>query len=125
MPSNNEGAIYSNQFFAGQVDGSARSASVVVPLVLSLLSVKSVIDVGCGVGPWAAAFLANGVSDVWGVDGDYVDRSQLRLPLDRFLTRDLTKSLHFDRTFELAICLEVAEHLPASRAAGLVADLCT
>jgi SAM-dependent methyltransferase len=120
---NNEAAIYSSEFFAGQVDGSSRSAAVVVPMVLSLVPVKSVIDVGCGVGPWAASFLANGVPDVWGVDGDYVDRSQLRIPPDRFLARDLTKPLNFDRHFELAVCLEVAEHLPPSRAAGLVADL--
>lgn len=116
-------AVYSHEFFAGQVDGSARSAAVVVPLVLSLLPVKSVVDVGCGVGPWAAEFLARGVPDVWGIDGDYVDSSQLRIPSERFLARDLTKPLRFDRTFDLASCLEVAEHLPESRAAGLVADL--
>jgi hypothetical protein len=92
--------IYSSEFFAGQVDGSARSAAVVVPLVLSLLTVRSV-----------------------GVDGDYVDRSQLRIPDDRFLVHDLTKSLVLDRTFDLAVCLEVAEHLPVSRADSFVADL--
>jgi len=118
-------AVYSREFFARQVDGSASSAAVVVPLVLSLLPAKSVVDVGCGVGPWAAEFLANGVPDVWGVDGDYVNRSQLRIPPDRFLARDLTKSLRLDRTFDLAVCLEVAEHLPESRAEGLVTDLTT
>ena len=123
MLTKNAGAVYSREFYAGQVNGSARSAAVVVPLVLSLLPVKSVVDVGCGVGPWAAEFLANGVPEVWGIDGDYVDRSQLRIPPDRFSARDLTKSLQFDRTFDLAVCLEVGEHLPASRASGLVVDL--
>jgi SAM-dependent methyltransferase len=116
-------AFYTSEYFEGHFDGAGPSAAVVVPLVLSLVSVKAVIDVGCGVGPWAAEFLARGVPDVWGVDGDYVDRSLLRIPLDRFVARDLTKPFQFDRVFDLAVCLEVAEHLPESRAGGLVADL--
>lgn len=118
MFTENAGVIYSTQFLAGQVDGSVSSAAVVVPLVLSFLPVKSVVDVGCGVGPWAAEFLANGVPEVLGVDGDYGDCSSLRIPPDRFLARDLTKSLQIDSTFELAVCLEVAAHLPESRAGG-------
>lgn len=118
-------ALYSSEFFAGQMDGSARSAWIVVPLVLSLVSVKSVIDVGCGVGPWAKAFLDYGIEDTWGVDGNYVKRSELQIPTDRFLPRDLTKTLRLERGFDLAVCLEVAEHLPESRAIGLVSDLTT
>lgn len=123
FPNQKPGTIYTPDFFAGQVGRSASSASVVVPMVLSLVSVKSVVDVGCGVAPWAAEFLANGVPEVLGVDGDYVNRLQLRIPAERFLAQDLTKPLTLDRRFDLAVCLEVAEHLPESRAAGLVADL--
>lgn len=123
MASANLDRVYSRQFFDRQVDGSASSARVVVPIVLSLLSVRSVVDVGCGVGPWAAEFVAQGIEDVWGVDGDYVERSQLRIPSERFLPRDLSQPIRFDRTFDLAISLEVAEHLPESRARSLVADL--
>jgi len=79
------GSIYSHEFFAGQMDGSRRSAAIVVPLVLSLMHVDSVIDVGCGVGPWANEFLANGITDVWGVDGDYVSREQLQIPSSHYL----------------------------------------
>jgi SAM-dependent methyltransferase len=119
----NTGPIYSREFQDEQLGGSSRSASVIVPLLLSLLPVRSVIDVGCGLGAWAAEFLAHGVPDVWGVDGDYVERSQLRIPSDRFWARDLKQPIRLDRTFDLALCLEVAEHLPESRAASLVVDL--
>ena len=123
MPVVNATEVYSREFFARHADRSARSAGVVVPLVLSLFPVRSVVDVGCGVGPWAAEFLSQGVEDVWGIDGEYVDLSRLRIPPGRFLARDLTQLLQLDRTFDLAVCLEVAEHLPKSRASGLVADL--
>jgi len=115
--------VYRTDFFASFVDGAARSASVVVPFVLSLFPINSVVDVGCGVGPWAAEFLARNVPEVWGVDGDYVDQSHLRIPADRFLAHDLGEPLQLGRSFDLAVCLEVAEHLPESRARGLVSDL--
>ena len=115
--------IYSREFFDGQIAGSARSAEVIVPLVLSLTPIRSVVDVGCGVGPWAAEFLRRGVPDAWGIDGEHVDRSQLRIPVDRFLGRDLADATRLNRTFDLAVCLEVAEHLPPCRAHGLVSDL--
>jgi SAM-dependent methyltransferase len=75
------------------------------------------------VATWAAEFLANGVPEVWGIDGDYVDHSKLRIPLSRFMACDLTESIPMNRTFDLAVCLEVAEHLPESRADGFVANL--
>ncbi|HWG18521.1 MAG TPA: hypothetical protein VN678_11700 [Acidobacteriaceae bacterium] len=114
---------YTTTFYEHQSGGSASSAAVVVKVLLSILPVRSVADVGCGVAPWAAEFIAQGVPDVWGIDGDYVDRSQLRIPPDRFLARDLSRPVNLGRAFDLAVCLEVGEHLANSRARGLVADL--
>jgi hypothetical protein len=67
--------------------------------------------------------LKRGVTDVLGIDGDYVSRERLQIPLDCFQAMDLDKPLAIERRFDLAICLEVAEHLPATRAEGLVEDL--
>jgi SAM-dependent methyltransferase len=117
------GALYSQEFYANQADGSSQSASVVVPIFLSLHPIKSIVDVGCGVGTWVREFQRCGVSDAIGIDGDYVRRSQLRISPENFVAHDLCTPLKLDRRFDAAVCLEVGEHLPERRAEGLVADL--
>jgi SAM-dependent methyltransferase len=107
---------YTAEFFAAHRDGARRSAGVVVPLVLQLVPARSVIDVGCGQGTWLSVFAEHGAVDVFGVDGAYVDRDRLEIPRDRFQPHDLTRPLDIDRTFDLAVSLEVAEHLLADAA---------
>lgn len=115
---------YDRSFYERQRDGSAASAQVVVPLVVDLIGVPgSVVDVGCGAGGWLAAFAAAGVADIAGFDGGAVPPDMLLIPAERFAKADLAVPLRLDRRFDLACSLEVAEHLPAERAAGFVADL--
>ncbi len=45
------------------------------------------------------------------------------IPAQDFLARDLTRPLEIDRRFDLAMSMEVAEHLPEARSASFVADL--
>lgn len=115
--------LYDSSFYAAQANESLRSAQKVAPLVLELLDVRSVVDVGGGVGPWVRAFLDLGVERGLCVDGDYVDRSALLVPGDRFLARDLTRPLGLEERFDLAISVEVAEHLPPSTAPAFVGEL--
>jgi SAM-dependent methyltransferase len=114
---------YSADFFAAHRDGVRRSARVIVPVVLGLVPARSVVDVGCGQGTWLAVFAEHGTTDAWGVDGEYVDRDRLEIPAARFRGHDLTRPLPVDRTFDLAVSLEVAEHLPAAAADGFVETL--
>jgi 2-polyprenyl-3-methyl-5-hydroxy-6-metoxy-1,4-benzoquinol methylase len=57
------------------------------------------------------------------VDGPYIDRTLLEIPRERFLPFDLTKPLELDRTFDLVVSLEVAEHLPWACAETFVRSL--
>ena len=116
-------ANYSLEYFARINDGSRNSADVVVPLVTRLVQPTSVIDVGCGTGQWLAAFKRHGVSDVLGVDGPYVERKQLEIGQQEFLPHDLEQPLWIDREFDLALSLEVAEHLSDSIAEQFVETL--
>lgn len=109
--------------FYSQASGASRSAEVIVPILLSRTKVRSAVDVGCGTGSWLATLQANGVEDVLGIEGEWVQAAPLRIAPERLLLHDLTRPVPIHRRFDLAICLEVAEHLPPTRATSLVEDL--
>jgi len=116
-------SLYNPQFYEAHQGGARQSARRIIPLVLNWVQASSVVDLGCGTGSWLAVVRDCGIDDIIGVDGDYVDQSQLEIPQATFLPRDLTSPLDLGRTFDLAISLEVAEHLPAECAATFVASL--
>ena len=118
---------YTEDYYAarrlGDIRPSASSARVIVPLVLELVQPKSVIDVGCGTGEWLLVFEEHGVEDVWGVDGGWVSKEMLEIVEERFVPLDLEQPFHMDRTFDLVVSLEVAEHLPEECANTFVDSL--
>lgn len=104
--------------------GSDASAAVVVPLVADLLGgVRSVVDYGCGTGEWLAQWRQVGADRVAGVDGSYVDRDLLKI--EEFHPADLAAQHDplVGERFDLAMSVEVAEHLPADCADWLAATL--
>src|ERR1019366_5767049 len=112
--------FYAEEIYADN-DRSIRSARVVVPMVVELMHPSSVLDVGCGRGNWLSTFIAQGVENVVGLDGDYIKPSKLLFPADRFRPTDLSGKFEIPAgRFDLAICLEVAEHLPARNSRHLV-----
>jgi SAM-dependent methyltransferase len=114
---------YGGPFFDDIQAGARRSADAVVPIVLRILDVGSVADLGCGTGSWLASFLRHGIDDVRGFDGDWVDPGRLEIPREAFTAHDLAQPLRVGRTYDLALSLEVAEHLPPAAAETLVESL--
>ena len=114
---------YSAEFFDQQSGGSRRSAQRIVPLVMELVRPRSVVDIGCGVGTWLSVFREHGVSRVLGIDGDYVDRRMLQIPAESFRAADLSLPLVLNERFDLAISMEVGEHLPPDAGRTLVQTL--
>ncbi len=114
---------HAESFFTSVSDGSRGSAESVVPVIIELIKPKSIVDLGCGVGAWLAVFRECGIDDVLGIDGEYVDRSMLQIDDQHFLAFDLRRPLQLNRKFDLALCLEVAEHLPPDCARTLVNSL--
>lgn len=114
---------YNPDWFTKQKIGATTSAEVIVPMVMALLAPKSVVDIGCGVGAWLSIFLKNGVNDVLGIDGEWVRPEQLLIPLKNFKSVDINKPFNVGKRADLAVSLEVGEHLSEESSESLVQNL--
>lgn len=116
---------YDDEFYRGRDTATRRAAERVLPLVLARLgAVRSAVDLGCGVGTWLSVLQEkHGVERVQGYDGPWVDTRLLAIPASNFKAIDLKQPIKSDPRFDLAISLEVAEHLPPANALGFVRTL--
>jgi SAM-dependent methyltransferase len=114
---------YTTSFYATYLEESRQSARSLLPHILRMFAPSSVVDVGCGVGTWLSVFREFGVRKILGVDGAYIDLSQLLIDRDIFRTHDLSQPLRLGQTFDLAVSLEVAEHISSERAQTFVDSL--
>jgi len=113
---------YGADFYRYLSSFAERAARVVVPRLTAVLPVRSVVDFGCGQGAWLSVWRSMGASIV-GVDGPYVDPSQLLIDAAAFHPADLAKPIDLGRRFDLVQSLEVAEHLPATKAEQFIETL--
>jgi len=124
---NSVSAFYTDTFYEEQSSGSLRSARAILGGVFRLAPIKTVLDIGCGVGAWPRAALDLGAERVVGVDGDYVNREQLMIDRADFRPRDLGQKLDLEAEdptrFDLVMSLEVAEHISADHAETFVSNL--
>ena len=73
---------------------------------------SSVVDYGCGVGWFLYYFKKTGIDDVMGVEPNQEVVSVLDVSIkDDIKFLDLTTPLYFDRVFDIAMNIEVAEHI--------------
>ncbi len=112
---------YRKSFYRGLGGPGAEAAREVLPFIIEHVKPKSVVDVGCGPGDWLSTCGTLGISDVQGMD--FHSGAVLNIPRTQYEVVDLTKPFHVPRTFDLAISLEVGEHLPAECAEGFVKSI--
>ncbi|MDA8430851.1 MAG: methyltransferase domain-containing protein [Geobacteraceae bacterium] len=109
---NMDDSIHGQDFYNSQIIGSLQSAQVYLYHLFSIWGVPgSVADLGCGRGAWLATCRDLGVKRVVGFDGDWNSPGDMLDPNIEFHSANLEKPLPPTGTFDLAISLEVAEHL--------------
>ena len=101
------------------------SPNQIVPEIIKLLAPKSVVDVGCGIGTFLNVFKKNHVQDVLGIDGSWVNRDLLHKHIseEEFKECNLEEPIQLEKKYDLALSLEVAEHLSEKSAKAFVKSL--
>jgi hypothetical protein len=110
-------------FYARQSTGSEHSAREVLRVLFGFYRPASIVDFGCGVGTWLKAGHELGVGALAGYEGPWVRKEELLLSDIRFVNANVAEPIQTER-FDLALCIDVAEHIPAGGAKTLIGNLC-
>ncbi len=107
-------------------DYNTDSCEIIAPYIMDLLNPKSIVDIGCALGQWLYVFKKLGVKKVLGIDGPHVP-CERRYIKEEFFEYDLNncETFKYNQKFDLALCLEVAEHLIDNKAEKFVDMICS
>ena len=112
---------YNQAFYKNRHKQTEYSARTVLGIAKSYLPpINSAIDFGCGVGTWLATLQKLEATDVQGVDGPWVDKQLLEISMAQFHEHNFEHPYTPARRYDLAISLEVAEHIMPAGAVNFV-----
>jgi SAM-dependent methyltransferase len=115
-------SAYDQAFYDSQMTESLASARIYLAHLWKLYQPSSVVDVGCGRGMWLKAAGELGATRLLGLDGPWNRQDLMVDPAIEFQAVDLNKRFAVDKC-DLALSLEVAEHLEESSARDFVASI--
>jgi SAM-dependent methyltransferase len=124
--SNTTALPYDDSFYAAQLEQSLVAARAYAACLGKVYRPNSVLDVGCGRGAWLKAFGEAGAQRLTGLDGAW-NKGAMIEPAISFYAQDLealSRARWTGERYDLAMSLEVAEHLPPDTSAGFVDMLC-
>src|SRR5262249_15821208 len=110
--------------YLGGFEDTSASAAIIVPILLDFIGPpRSVVDLGGGIGQWCKVIKEQAGASVTCIDDPGIPPSELTISPQEFIGFDLSKNMPHPIYCELALCLEVAEHLPTKLSTELVSFL--
>ena len=90
----------------------------------NILPLRSIVDFGCGTGTWLLAAENLGFKELEGYEGNWLNKSMYKCNKATLNTHNLEDKINTIKRYDIALSLEVAEHLSAKRAHSFVEELC-
>lgn len=115
---------YSQEYYQKHLAGTLASANTILNTLSSFYKPSSVLDLGCGTGGWLKVAKEIFHSSVLGVDQHSFWAADMLISQDEYCIHNLETPVHTKRKFDLAISVEVAEHIAEEFANILVKSLC-
>lgn len=117
--------MYNVSYYKKHETGSYQSAMQILKYINSFINFNSVIDFGCGMGTWCKALLNLGIEDFLGIDKHRYDSAYMLIPTEKYMQFDLRKPLELARQVDMAISVEVAEHIDPEYSDIFIKNLCS
>ncbi|MDD5005783.1 MAG: methyltransferase domain-containing protein [Candidatus Omnitrophica bacterium] len=120
--SNHKDIIYDDKFFNKNLEWNVPIAAKLTGVLIDYFNPSSVVDLGCGNAEFLSEFQKRGIP-IQGYEGSrsaiekaLVDKKYIQL-------FDLRNKIELDKRYDLALCLEVAEHIENKFSQRLVENL--
>ncbi len=89
-----------------------------------VVPMETVVDFGCGIGAWMHAAHKMGAKVVKGIEGEWITQAEVLVPREAIEVHDLETDIpDLNKAFDLAMTIEVAEHLKAAAAPSFIKAL--
>jgi hypothetical protein len=116
-------SIYDEEYYARRKQGPLRSDAWSVGMAIySYFNPESVIDFGCAIGAHLEPFHKNNVL-IKGIEGNKKAFNHAVVPSKYLEQHDLREPYTPTREYDIAMCFEVAEHIPTRFSETLVKTL--
>lgn len=117
--------MYDKLYYQKHEKGSYYSAISILEFILSFYNFNSLVDLGCGMGTWCKAASDLGVKYILGIDQHEYEQEYMLIDDRNYMKFDLKNELDNYGKFDIAVSVEVAEHIDSAYVNTFIRNVCS